>query len=578
MTKKIKHVFFSILIFVSYNALSDDNRIVSQIDYTNYFLADIRDAEECSMDYIKGKFTFPDTISNPTSTCPDMFSWRLYMEVIGDRFWSRWADELQNWPEEPYQLCSEGGKQGVSCCQPGARNNPKDHCPIFPGNEYKTQLLKLDKRTNKAAGAESVEKELIRVGIPSIVEHATDFKVNLSALADRLKVSKDKSLELPECSQQVINSLIPKNYESIGRVIRQTNAEVTVRDEVFHNYLFDNNLYNATGVMNVFNKNANNIINSKSGVSNAPYHIQNRSASKKNPNAKLAKIDLPSKAIMIKSNWIHKDLAKMLHMKVDNTNPYISKTLQTTLNVPNTENKCAWRGEHYLVAFHISSKDLPQWLWTTFEHVYLPGRCDITGCNDSYGYKSPDKLPEGVFDNYVSAHQHSDDLNSPSQVFDRDELYTVEKPREQLSQLFKKTGIGGGQSTSLHEPDPADKGWLSYRLKGSQIEFTDLMGRRTLLGNSVTEAGFMDGSSCISCHSRAGINVTDGNPNFFKLSVFDLSLSDYGYARSVNGIPNENWFHDSDMPPSLNVLQTDFIWGFLFAKEIVNADNGVKNE
>ena len=51
MTKKTMYVLFSILILASFNALSDDARIVSQIDYTNYFLADIRDAEECSMDY-----------------------------------------------------------------------------------------------------------------------------------------------------------------------------------------------------------------------------------------------------------------------------------------------------------------------------------------------------------------------------------------------------------------------------------------------------------------------------------------------------------------------------------------------
>jgi len=136
--------------------------------------------------------------------------------------------------------------------------------------------------------------------------------------------------------------------------------------------------------------------------------------------------------------------------------------------------------------------------------------------------------------------------------------------------LFKSTGIGQGNSTSEAEPDLEDKAWLSYRLKGSQVEFTDLKGRRTLLGNSITEAGFIDGSSCVSCHSRAGIHVRgDGKPNFFKLSVFINSFSDCGYAKSADGIPNKNWFHNSDMPPALEVLQTDFVWGFLFAQERV---------
>ena len=75
----------------------------------------------------------------------------------------------------------------------------------------------------------------------------------------------------------------------------------------------------------------------------------------------------------------------------------------------------------------------------------------------------------------------------------------------------------------------------------------------------------MDGSSCVSCHSRAGIGITDGKADPFKLSVFQLNVSEYGYAKSVNGTPNPNWFNGSDNPPALNVLQTDFIWGFLFA-------------
>ncbi len=561
----------TVLLFVKNNSSAQGlKRHANQIDYSNYFLADIRDAEECAMDYENGQIVFSQKISNPALTCPDMFSWKLFMEAVNDRFWSRWADESQNWPPEPYQLCVKGGTPGESCCQPGSSNNPKDHCPVFPGNQYQQKLNQLDKASGAKAAAMAVEEELIRVGTRSIVEHATDFSVDLNALSSRMLTTKAKSLALPNCSPAVIEGLVPAEYESIGRVIRQTNAELTVRDEVLHNYLFENNLYNANGVMEVFNRNANNLkrVIDGSTYSNAPYHKNNTSASRAQPNASLVKVDFPAQSIMIKSNWIHQDLARMLGMKIDRNNPYITKTMQTTVNVPGSADTCAWRGPHFLVAFHISSKDIPQWVWTTFEHVYLPGRCDVTGCNDSFGYKSADDLPPGVYDNYVAAHQKNDALNSASTVFDRDKLYAVEQPRDQLSQLFLKLGIGGDNSTSLHEPDPSDKAWLSYRLKGSQVEFTDLMGRRTLLGNSVTEAGFMDGSSCITCHARAGIHVTRGKPDFFKLSVFDLSLSDYGYARSVFGVPNENWFHDSDMPPSLDVLQTDFIWGFLFAKEL----------
>jgi len=99
------------------------------------------------------------------------------------------------------------------------------------------------------------------------------------------------------------------------------------------------------------------------------------------------------------------------------------------------------------------------------------------------------------------------------------------------------------------------------------------MGRATILGNSVTEAGFMQNSSCISCHSRAGIGITDNKADFQKLSVFDLSLSNFGYAQSYKGIPNPNWFNESTTPPQLKVLQTDFIWGFLFAQPLVVKSN-----
>lgn len=92
----------------------------------------------------------------------------------------------------------------------------------------------------------------------------------------------------------------------------------------------------------------------------------------------------------------------------------------------------------------------------------------------------------------------------------------------------------------------------------------------------------MSQSSCISCHSRAGIHIqwqpdpTGPGPvtvkpvaNFFRLGVFSRQLSDYGYQQSVHGIPNPNWFHNDDSSASLDVLQTDFVWGFLFASPLV---------
>ena len=63
-----------------------------------------------------------------------------------------------------------------------------------------------------------------------------------------------------------------------------------------------------------------------------------------------------------------------------------------------------------------------------------------------------------------------------------------------------------------------------YRLKGAQVDFTDRTGRPTIVGNSITEAGFVSTSSCITCHARASIGAPSKGQNQFPvpppLSVF----------------------------------------------------------
>jgi hypothetical protein len=233
---------------------------------------------------------------------------------------------------------------------------------------------------------------------------------------------------------------------------------------------------------------------------------------------------------------------------------------------------CNLEGMHYLVAFHISSKDIPNWVWTTFEHINLPGRCDISGCNDAYGFASADpNRPADTASNYVIPKQRSDQLNSPSIVFNPDDGYPVEQIRPEWDALLTKLDIGTGSSTSQVEPDKEDAAWRNFRLKGSQVEFVNAVGQPTILGNSVTEAGFMDGSSCIGCHARAGVAPNaDGSANFLALSVFERDLTDYGYARSHHGIPEQFWFYnDNNSKPRMLVMQTDFIWGFLNAMPVV---------
>ena len=91
-------------------------------------------------------------------------------------------------------------------------------------------------------------------------------------------------------------------------------------------------------------------------------------------------------------------------------------------------------------------------------------------------------------------------MNQQFPVFVIDGSYPIEKRRKQLDDNFKASGVGQGGENLLHDFEVSDKAWLSYRLKGSQIDFADHTGFSTVLGNSVTEAGFMNKSSCISCY------------------------------------------------------------------------------
>jgi hypothetical protein len=158
-----------------------------------------------------------------------------------------------------------------------------------------------------------------------------------------------------------------------------------------------------------------------------------------------------------------------------------------------------------LVALHIISKDVPNWVWATFEHVDNPNRCKTLGCKDSFGVTSDGK---------VSA---------------------------ELVELFQSNGLGAE--------------WQNYRLDGVQLDFTDSTGITTFLGNSITEDGFVASSSCITCHARSTVNATGGH-----LSVFAPGQQSY------NGTPDPKWFYAAMTPPKPAFLQLDFVWGFLAAR------------
>ena len=277
----------------------------------------------------------------------------------------------------------------------------------------------------------------------------------------------------------------------------------------------------------------------------------------------LSEITFPADALMIKSDWLARERAEAMGLREDPANPFVK--LEILSAVLDDNGTILLPGEHWLVAIHFSSKDIPNWVWTTFEHVNNPGRCDYTGCNDSFGYLSPDTVANGQARNFTRPHQVCDGLLLPSYVLEPGGTYPGGTRQPGLARAFDALGIGTTDNQTLL-PRPSDRAWLSYRLKGTQTQFTDSTGRPTHLGNSVTEAGFVTTSSCMTCHSRASTNAGGTVP--LPLGVFENGLTESGYLPSSSGTPNSAWFNKSGQPPTLLALQTDFVWGFLFANPV----------
>ena len=171
------------------------------------------------------------------------------------------------------------------------------------------------------------------------------------------------------------------------------------------------------------------------------------------------------------------------------------------------------------------------------------------------------------YDNYTAPHTQSDNLMLPSIIFDLGKSYPGGERSADLAAIFEGLGIGTTDQEG-NTPSASDRGWLSYRLKGTQTDFTDNTGHATILGNSITEAGFVNTSSCIGCHVRASVNA-DGGAG---LGVFPAQLSEKGYAESNYGSPDPNWYYSSSTNPSVEALQTDFVWGVLFANPVVTPE------
>lgn len=206
-----------------------------------------------------------------------------------------------------------------------------------------------------------------------------------------------------------------------------------------------------------------------------------------------------------------------------------STTLTTTTTTKET--KTIWG----LTAMHLTSKALPNWHWSTFEHVDNPYRLPRTDAHNNI-INEPWLLPS--LDMYACA-------NAP---------YDCNLAPETVSGVSLK-----------------GTKWENYRLRFSQVDFTDSYGNALLRANSNIEAGFQLGASCMSCHALSTIaparlgDLTPSTLNFLNpnsLGPGPVGNNENGGGGYV-GAPNPSMF---DIPgdPYHKYLQLDFAWSLGF--------------
>ncbi len=180
-----------------------------------------------------------------------------------------------------------------------------------------------------------------------------------------------------------------------------------------------------------------------------------------------------------------------------------------------------------LIAMHISTKDLPNWFWSTFEQADNLGRCDFLGCHDSFG-------------------------SVPANIPPRPKELCQTYPAGELTPALEKM-------MAAAKLDPA---FRHYRLKGAMTDFTTPTGSSVLVGNSITEAGFVQTASCMTCHARATIQATSAAP--MGLSPYPNIAGFTPEGQSYNGTPNPEWYYSTNHPIRRWSVQTDFVWAIPF--------------
>ncbi|HWD26763.1 MAG TPA: hypothetical protein VG387_06340 [Rhizomicrobium sp.] len=200
-------------------------------------------------------------------------------------------------------------------------------------------------------------------------------------------------------------------------------------------------------------------------------------------------IAFPKDSIVVKADWVAiPDLLHWLPQQYK-TAAAVRRAYYTNTAILNGRAQ-----EYALLGMSVQSKDLPDWLWMTFEHRSNPGRCDVIGCHDGFGAAQANVDPR-----VVPNTDYGPCAKTPA-----------------LAALFKSRRI-----------DPV---FANYCLKGTQAAFTTPPSHKpTVLANSVIErmnkGVAVAATSCITCHAYASFDV-HGTPNYAVLPKHPVGAPD----------------------------------------------------
>jgi hypothetical protein len=159
-----------------------------------------------------------------------------------------------------------------------------------------------------------------------------------------------------------------------------------------------------------------------------------------------------------------------------------------------------------LSGLHVSTRDLPNWFWCDFEHV---------------------------------------DYEKNAEQYSRDATTRGENPPAGRDGIRRET-VGTK--------------WEHYRLRGTQIDFTDSLGRPVILANSQIEHGFQQTSSCMTCHALASVGLRARDPDLpaWQPNVPPSFLTISPVLSGPLGVPKPSWFLDDFGRP--RYVQTHFVF------------------